>query len=115
MPSFKEKVEIFKKLSRKKLPCQKQILSKCSNSMIKILSNIIKKIRKNSNLKISNRQWKKLKQFKVFMLKLISKKKVGSKRKYIVKYMKGGFLSAIVPLLISLASSALPAITNLFK
>ena len=32
-----------------------------------------------------------------------------------VKYMKVGFLSAIAPLLISLASSALPAITNLFK
>ena len=107
MSSIKEKVKIFKKSSRKRLPCQKQILSECSNPITKDLSNIIKEKKK--------RQWKKFKQFEVFMRKLISKKKVGSKRKYIVKYMKGGFLSAIVPLLISLASSALPAITNLFK
>ena len=118
MPSklpLKEKIKIFKNLSRKKLPSQKQIFAKCSSSMIKDLSDIIKEIRQNSNLEISKKQWKKLKQFKVFMRKLSSKKNIGSKRKYIVKYMKGGFLSAVVPFLFSLASSALPAITNLFK
>lgn len=73
------------------------------------------KLPSDIHLKISKKQWKKLKQFKVFMRKLSSKKNIGSKRKYIVKYMKGGFLSAIVPFLLSLASSALPAITNLFK
>ena len=75
MSSIKEKVKIFKKSSRKRLPCQKQILSECSNPITKDLSNIIKEKKK--------RQWKKFKQFEVFMRKLISKKKVGSKRNLI--------------------------------
>ena len=57
MSSIKEKVKIFKKSSRKRLPCQKQILSECSNPITKDLSNIIKE------KKIGYRQSKKLKQF----------------------------------------------------
>ena len=116
MPFDKEKVNIFKRLARRGLPYRKRILSGCSNTMIRDIVNIVKEIRKNPYLKISNKQLKKIRKFRKFTHNLISKKKnIESKRRYMVKYMKGGFLSAIAPLLISLASSALPAITNLFK
>ena len=59
MPFDKEKVNIFKRLARRGLPYQKRILSGCSNAMIRDIVDIIKEIRQNPHLKISNKQLKK--------------------------------------------------------
>ena len=108
----RQKLTAFKRLSKRSLKCQKQKLNNCPDEVICDLVALIREICFNPDLKFNKKQLKKIKKFKKFM-RNVANKKTPSKRKYIVKHLKGGFLSALLPLLVSIASSAVPVITKL--
>ena len=59
----KQKISIFKKLSKEKLTDQKAILNRCPDEVINDLIACIKEISNNPNLKLSRTKLKRLKNF----------------------------------------------------
>ena len=112
MSKVKKKIAVFKKLSKKKLSDQKKILNKCPDEVINDLIACIKEISNNPNLNLSRTKLKRLKKFKKF-IRGINNGKKRNKRGYICRNLKGGFIGALVPLLTSLASTAVPIISKL--
>ena len=108
----KQKISIFKKLSKEKLSDQKAILNRCPDEVINDLIACIKEISNNPNLKLSRTKLKRLKKFKKFIRGINSGKKK-NRRKYICRNLKGGFIATLVPLIASLASTAVPLISKL--
>lgn len=111
MSAVREKVNIFKKLSRKRLNYQKQKLAECPDEMICDLVAVIQEVCRNRGLKLTKKELKKIRKFRKFMRGVSLTK--SNKRKYILKNIKGGFLAALAPLLASLASAAIPVISKL--
>ena len=112
MSKVKQKIAAFKKLSKKKLSDQKEILNRCPDEVINDLIACIQEISTNPNLNLSRTKLKRLKKFKKFIRGINSGKKK-NRRRYICKNLKGGFIGALVPLLASLASTAVPLISKL--
>ena len=108
------KVQLFKKLSKKNLKNQKQNLKVCPDEMINDLVEVVNAVRNNPNLKITKKQLKRISRFKKFMRGLDSNK-TKNKRGYITRNMSGGFIGALIPLMATLVSSTIPAISKLIS
>ena len=108
------KVHLFKNLSKKKLKSQKQNLKVCPNEMICDLVDAVNAVLNEPNLKITNKQLKRISRFKKFM-RGIANKKTKNKRSYITRNMQGGFIASLGPLMATLVSSAIPAIGKLIS
>ncbi|NQY53284.1 MAG: hypothetical protein HRT42_06880 [Campylobacteraceae bacterium] len=96
---YKKKINFLKRVSKKSLKHQKKIFSGCPERIIKDVSKLFHNICNNKKIVLNPRQIKKLLKYRKFLRGINKIKK--NKRKYLVKNISGGFLSALIPLLVN--------------
>ena len=106
---LRTKLKFYKTLSRKKLATQKKCLQGESGSQfacdIVRMSNYIK------HNKLSPHNLKKIKRFKK-TIEYIQSNKTKSKKKRVLKALRGGFLGALIPIISGLAAPLISQILN---
>ena len=107
-PIFKKRLDFFRHLAKVSLHKQKKILRKGPPKISKDLIKLIKVVKRHP---IPRRHLKKITPFRKTINNILKNKK--KSRNFLAGGIKGGFLSALVPLIATLASTALPELIKI--
>ena len=99
----KKKLAFLKRVSKKNLKYQKKLFSKCPSQIIEDIGKISHSVCNNNKIKLTTRQIGKLVKYKKFLRGINKTRK--NKRGYLVRNIQGGFISALIPLVLTIASA----------
>ena len=107
-PIFKKRLDFFRHLGRAHIQKQKKILKKCPAKVSSDLVKLVKLVKKNP---VPSKHYRKIQPFRKLINK-ISSNKIKS-RKSLAQGIKGGFITALLPILASLASAGIQEIIKI--
>jgi hypothetical protein len=105
MPLQKQRADWLQLLAKKDTIDQYKVVRDCSPDLIKDLHEIITHIACDKNLKISPKYKIFLKKHRTFLGNFIDEQDIKKKKCKLLRQVKGGFLSVLIPSLISLATA----------
>ena len=105
MPLQRQRANWLRLLAKKDTAEQYKIVKNCSPEFIKDLHELIKYIAQDKNVKISPKYKVFLKKHKIFLMNFIDESDTEKKKTRLLRKVNGGFLSVLIPSLISLATA----------
>lgn len=106
----KQRANWMQMLAAKPVAEQYKIVKNSNLILVKDLHKLIKYVTYNKKVKISPLQKCFLKKHRRFLLNYIEEKAPKKKKVRLLTKVKGGFLGLLIPALISIASSVIPAL-----
>ena len=107
-PIFKKRLDFFRSLAKNHIGRQKKILKKCP---VKITNDLVRLVKLAKKHPVPTKHYSKIRPFRKLINK-ISSNKINSRKK-LAEGIKGGFLSALIPLIASLASTGIQEIIKI--
>ena len=108
----RERTKWMQLLVKKAPPVQYEIVRTCSLDFIRDLHKLIKYIAYDKNLEISPKYKTFLKKHRTFLLNFLGTRSCKKKRENLLRKVNGGFLSLLIPAIVSIAGSVIPALLD---
>ena len=105
-----KQLEWLQLLAKKPLNDQYNTVKYCHLKLIKDLNKIIKHITYGKNVTISPEERAFFKKHILFVRKFLSERSLKKKQKSLLRKVKGGFLSLLIPSIVSIAGAVIPAL-----
>ena len=110
MSLHRERVNWLQLLAKQPTPKQHKIVKNCNLKFIKDLHKLIKYIACDKKLQLSSKHKEFLKKHSTFLRNFLEVRSYKKKRENLLRKVNGGFLSFLIPAIVSIASSVIPAL-----
>ena len=105
-----ERANWMQLLAKKPPPVQYEIIQTCHLDLIRDLHKLIKYIAYDKKLDIPTKHKTFFKKHRTFLLNFLSTRSCKKKRENLLRKVNGGFFGLLIPTIVSIASSVIPAL-----
>ena len=106
----REQADWLQLLAAQPPPTQYAIVKNCNLDFIRDLNKLIKYVAYDKNLEIPSKHKVFLTKHRTFLIDFVNTRSCKMKRENLLKKVNGGFLGLLIPTMVSIVSSVIPAL-----